>query len=196
MEAWTRSLRRAATWRRRPGLGGTAGRKPSWPLAAKQQPSALPLAAKRLLQITRPDFRRRAATCIIHRTAVYGPVRTVVWEGRSREAPPYPVLHRSHLAQRNMRLAPLSISDCQKTVVDLKRKNWKLRPQRSFSRAQETDDSIQSRKFPHEKFSIWHFCRHCPARRCFRIGGRRPQNLLCSEKLGSVGDQAPAMDAA
>ena len=26
----------------------------------------------------------------IQRTAVYGPVRTVVWEGRSREAPPYP----------------------------------------------------------------------------------------------------------
>jgi putative tryptophan/tyrosine transport system substrate-binding protein len=24
------------------------------------------------------------------RTAVYGPVRTVVWEGRSRKAPPYP----------------------------------------------------------------------------------------------------------
>jgi len=24
------------------------------------------------------------------RIAVYGPVRTVVWEGRSREAPPYP----------------------------------------------------------------------------------------------------------
>ncbi len=23
-------------------------------------------------------------------TAVYGPVRTVVWEGRSRKAPPYP----------------------------------------------------------------------------------------------------------
>jgi hypothetical protein len=23
---------------------------------------------------------------------VYGPVRTVVWEGRSREAPPYPDL--------------------------------------------------------------------------------------------------------
>ena len=26
----------------------------------------------------------------LRRTAVYGPVRTVVWEGRSREAPPYP----------------------------------------------------------------------------------------------------------
>jgi hypothetical protein len=26
------------------------------------------------------------------RTVVYGPVRTVVWEGRSREAPPYPDL--------------------------------------------------------------------------------------------------------
>jgi len=24
------------------------------------------------------------------RTAVYGPVRTVVWEGRNREVPPYP----------------------------------------------------------------------------------------------------------
>ncbi len=28
--------------------------------------------------------------CLICRTAVYGPVCTVVWEGRSREAPPYP----------------------------------------------------------------------------------------------------------
>jgi hypothetical protein len=27
---------------------------------------------------------------LIQRTAVYGPVCTVVWEGRSREAPPYP----------------------------------------------------------------------------------------------------------
>jgi hypothetical protein len=26
-----------------------------------------------------------------HRTAVYGPVRTVVWEGTSREAPPIPI---------------------------------------------------------------------------------------------------------
>ena len=34
-------------------------------------------------------FNRVSATS---RTAVYGPVRTVVWEGRSREAPPYPDL--------------------------------------------------------------------------------------------------------
>ena len=27
---------------------------------------------------------------LVSRIAVYGPVRTVVWEGRSREAPPYP----------------------------------------------------------------------------------------------------------
>src|SRR5437870_8512681 len=27
---------------------------------------------------------------LIHRTVVYGPIRTVVWEGRSREASPYP----------------------------------------------------------------------------------------------------------
>ena len=29
---------------------------------------------------------------VTSRTAVYGPVCTVVWEGRSREAPPYPDL--------------------------------------------------------------------------------------------------------
>src|ERR1019366_3045979 len=33
------------------------------------------------------------------RTAVYGPVRTVVWEGRSREAPPYPDRAGSAVAQ-------------------------------------------------------------------------------------------------
>jgi hypothetical protein len=30
------------------------------------------------------------------RTAVYGTVRTVVWEGRSREAPPYPDWDQIH----------------------------------------------------------------------------------------------------
>src|SRR5882724_1262316 len=29
--------------------------------------------------------------CLICRTAVYGPVCTVVWEGRSRETPPIPI---------------------------------------------------------------------------------------------------------
>src|SRR6267142_2417507 len=32
----------------------------------------------------------RYQASLIYRTAVYGPVCTVVWEGRSREAPPYP----------------------------------------------------------------------------------------------------------
>jgi hypothetical protein len=30
---------------------------------------------------------------MIHRTAGYGPVCPVVWEGRRRETPPYPDLH-------------------------------------------------------------------------------------------------------
>src|SRR5712675_1056498 len=38
-----------------------------------------------------PWSKRVSATS---RTAVYGPVRTVVWEGWSREAPPYPDLCR------------------------------------------------------------------------------------------------------
>ena len=40
---------------------------------------------------TRSDFRDwTLGECLSSRTAVYGPVRTVVWEGRGREAPPYP----------------------------------------------------------------------------------------------------------
>src|SRR5262245_28513916 len=37
--------------------------------------------------VSHPCSKRVSATS---RTAVYGPVRTVVWEGRSCEAPPYP----------------------------------------------------------------------------------------------------------
>src|ERR1700694_2074270 len=50
-----------------------------------------------------PCSNRVSATS---RTAVYGPVRTVVWGGRSREAPPYPgrgdfvLWHISDLAGR------------------------------------------------------------------------------------------------
>src|SRR4029077_21113894 len=39
--------------------------------------------------VSLPCSNRVSATS---RTAVYGPVCTVVWEGRSREAPPYPDL--------------------------------------------------------------------------------------------------------
>jgi hypothetical protein len=56
-----------------------------------QQSCALHRHAKRVFQSTRPSLRRRRATCIIYRTAVYGPVRTVVWEERSREVPPIPI---------------------------------------------------------------------------------------------------------
>src|SRR5215211_1088660 len=90
MEARTRSFCRAATPRRRPGPGGANRRQPTWPLAAREQPRAHHCLADRLLQLTRPPPRRRTAAGLIRRTAGYGPVCPVVWEGRSREAPPYP----------------------------------------------------------------------------------------------------------
>ena len=43
-----------------------------------------PKGPKPARRVPSPNARR------LRRTAVYGPVRTVVWEGRSREAPPYP----------------------------------------------------------------------------------------------------------
>src|SRR5260370_36124363 len=90
MEGWPGSLCRTAPRRRGPGPGGANRRQPTWPLAARKQPRAYQGTAKQLLRFTRPGFRRGTAVRIIRRTAVYGPVRTVVWEGRSREAPPYP----------------------------------------------------------------------------------------------------------
>jgi hypothetical protein len=45
-------------------------------------------AAKPPVGERRDEHPARMGSC--HGTAVYGPVRTVVWEGRSREASPYP----------------------------------------------------------------------------------------------------------
>jgi hypothetical protein len=36
------------------------------------------------------DPAEETTACLTNRTAVYGPVRTVVWEGRGRETPSYP----------------------------------------------------------------------------------------------------------
>ena len=44
----------------------------------------------RRLLISRLRRQQNSSCRLIQRTAVYGPVRTVVWEGRSCEAPPYP----------------------------------------------------------------------------------------------------------
>ena len=45
-------------------------------------------------KLRRPPLLWEQVSAQIHRTAVYGPVCTVVWEGRSREAPPYPDYRR------------------------------------------------------------------------------------------------------
>src|SRR5579863_9667844 len=55
-------------------------------MAAQPQSAPTQSPAQRPLHAPRSRFLAR----LIDRTAVYGPVRTVVWEGRSRKAPPYP----------------------------------------------------------------------------------------------------------
>src|SRR5580704_4627842 len=95
VEAWTQPLRRAATPWRRPGPGGAERRQPTWPLAAQPQSRAHHRPIQRLSRLARLTFSRDQQGRLIQRTAVYGPVRTVVWEGRSREAPPYPDVCRA-----------------------------------------------------------------------------------------------------
>jgi hypothetical protein len=53
---------------------------------------------------------------LIQRTAVYGPVRTVVWEGRSREAPPYPDLW--HIAAFAALQKVWSLMGAQRTLAN------------------------------------------------------------------------------
>ena len=91
METRANPLCGVASQRRGHRLGGANRRQRSRPLADQQQPRARHRAAQRPLpQDPRPRFPRDRHDRIISRTAVYGPVRTVVWEGRGREAPPYP----------------------------------------------------------------------------------------------------------
>src|SRR5215207_1953186 len=90
MEARAHPVCGAAPARGRARPGGSDRRLPAWPLAAQQQPRSHPCPPQSLPRDARSALRERPTQRLIHRTAVYGPVRTVVWEGRSREAPPYP----------------------------------------------------------------------------------------------------------
>ncbi len=59
----------------------------------------------------RPTTPERS--CLTSRIARYGPVRRVVWEGGSREAPPYP----DKIVPTTDRRA--HVSECLKTLHDL-----------------------------------------------------------------------------
>jgi Reverse transcriptase (RNA-dependent DNA polymerase) len=90
VEARAHALCEAATPRRRSGPGGANRRQPTWPLAAQQQSGAQHRPAECFLRFARPRAFGTQACRLIRRTAVCGPACTVVWEGRSREALPYP----------------------------------------------------------------------------------------------------------
>ena len=97
---WKRGRTRFAELRRRgvgPALAAKTAGKSVGPLAAREQSGACYRSVKRLLRVDRLSLSRGPATCMICRTAGYGPVCPVVWEGRSRERPPYPDSH----AERN-----------------------------------------------------------------------------------------------
>jgi len=61
-----------------------------WHLARSKSPLRGTLQCP--LQIARPTLPCSKRVSVTSRTAVYGPVRTVVWEGRRREALPYPIV--------------------------------------------------------------------------------------------------------
>src|SRR5207302_7681914 len=79
------------TWRT--WAGGQRGRlQPKRPVAVELHARSAPCLHQRALQKPGSASYGKAGERLIRRTAVYGPVRTVVWEGRHREMPPYPDL--------------------------------------------------------------------------------------------------------
>src|SRR4030088_1457984 len=91
METRAYPLCRTATLRRRPGPGGANRRQPTWPLAAQQQSRAHLCPTKCLLHLARLCSPRGSQATLIYRTAVYGPVCTVVWEGEAARPTPIPI---------------------------------------------------------------------------------------------------------
>src|SRR5258708_966994 len=96
----------------------------TWPAAAvapgispgvKRSPWDFPMLTSNR-SVSCPWSKRVSLTS---RTAVYGPVRTVVWEGRSREAPPYPD-HCTHSGLKS------DIAPCPKSAM--KRQAHRLAP--------------------------------------------------------------------
>jgi RNA-directed DNA polymerase len=78
---WKRGKRRFAELRARnvgKDFGGPNRREPPRPLAARPQPRAELCTAERLLSVARPTAFGCPTDCLTSRTAVYGPVRTVV----------------------------------------------------------------------------------------------------------------------
>src|SRR3977135_784676 len=96
METRAYPLCRTATLRRRPGPGGANRRQPTWPLAAQQQSRAHLCPTKCLLHLARLCSPRGSQATLIYRTAVYGPVCTVVWEGEAARPTPIPIVRNRH----------------------------------------------------------------------------------------------------
>src|SRR5215204_3080501 len=72
--------------------GGQDGRQLPRPVAVESQPGVELRVAHCLLGLAGRRACPVAWMSSTNQTAVYGPVRTVVWEGSGREAAPYPDL--------------------------------------------------------------------------------------------------------
>src|SRR6202043_3040848 len=98
---WVRLRLRAALWRqwktprRRRAAWAVVqyGRQRPWPMVHRPEQSPLTGAFQCILQIARSPLLVRSLLAQLLEPPRYGPVCQVVWEGRSREAPPYPDLN-------------------------------------------------------------------------------------------------------
>src|SRR5271166_6213833 len=90
VEAWETTVRGTPQTESGQGLGGPNRREPSRSVADRSQPRPELRPAQCLLPVAWPADVSGSTEYLTSRIAVYGPVRTVVWEGSGREAAPYP----------------------------------------------------------------------------------------------------------
>src|SRR5450759_581069 len=72
------------------GVGGKNRRLALRPVACEPEPGSGPSPVECLSHVVWTSVLGRGSKRITNRTAVYGPVPTVVWEGRRSDPPPYP----------------------------------------------------------------------------------------------------------
>ena len=91
MATWDNPIYCASQTQRESRLGSANCRKWSRTVASQQKSGSAYRVTGSLLRLARTSHIGPSES-LTNRIAVYGPVGTVAWEGRSREAPPYPDL--------------------------------------------------------------------------------------------------------
>ena len=91
VEDWPQAVRGTGPAGREQGRAGANRRHPRRSVACEPEPGSAPSLVQCLSHLVWTSVIDRRPKCITNQAAVYGFVRTVVWEGRRSEPSPNPI---------------------------------------------------------------------------------------------------------